>query len=140
MNNCIFCKIINEEVPASIVYQDEICLAFMDVQPVTPGHVLIIPREHVNGLGSLPPEIGGHLFQVGQKIAAGLRKSLPRCEGINFFLADGAIAFQTVFHVHLHVIPRFKGDGFRLMFGPDYQKLPDRSELDRLANDLKLVL
>jgi histidine triad (HIT) family protein len=140
MNNCIFCKIIDKKMPASIVYQDEICLAFMDVKPVTPGHVLVIPREHVAGLADLSPDIGGHLFQVGQKIAAGLRKSQIRCEGINFFLADGAVAFQTVFHVHLHVIPRYKGDGFRLMFGPNYNNLPDRSELDRLANDLKLVL
>ncbi len=140
MQNCIFCKIINNQAAASIVYQDEICLAFMDIQPVTPGHVLVVPRQHLIGLGDLPPEIGGHLFQVGQKIAAGLKKSLTRCEGINFFLADGAVAFQTVFHVHLHVIPRFEGDGFRLMFGPDYRKLPDRSELDRLADDLKLVL
>ncbi len=140
MNDCIFCKIINNEVPASIVYADEFCLAFMDIQPVTPGHVLVVPRQHVTGLGDLSPEIGGHLFQVGQKIAAGLRKSSIRCEGINFFLADGAVALQTVFHVHVHVIPRFVGDGFRLVFGPDYRKLPQRSELDRLANELKVVL
>lgn len=140
LKNCIFCKIINNKAAASIVYQDEYCLAFMDIQPVTAGHVLVVPRKHVIGLKDLSPEVGGHLFQVGQKIAAGLRKSHIRCEGINFFLADGAVAFQTVFHVHLHVIPRFEGDGFRLMFGPDYRKLPDRSELDRLADDLKLVL
>lgn len=140
MDNCIFCKIINGEMPASIAYEDEICLAFMDVQPVTPGHVLVVPRKHASGLGDLPPEIGGHLFQVGQQIAAGLRKSQAQCEGLNFFLADGAVAFQTVFHVHLHVIPRFKEDGFRLVFGPNYKKLPERSELDRLAIDLKLAL
>jgi histidine triad (HIT) family protein len=77
---------------------------------------------------------------VGQKISAGLKQSPIRCEGINFFLADGAVAFQTVFHVHLHVIPRFAGDGFRLLFGPDYRILPERSKLDRLANDLKVFL
>lgn len=140
MKNCIFCKIINGEAPASIVYEDEICLAFMDIHPVTPGHVLVVPRQHVVGLADLPSEIGGHLFQVGQKISAGLKKSPIRCEGINFFLADGAVAYQTVFHVHLHVIPRFAGDGFRLVFGPDYQNLPDRSDLDRLAKDLIVFL
>ena len=140
LNNCIFCKIITGEAPASIVYEDEICLAFLDIQPVTPGHVLVVPRQHAIGLAELPSEIGGHLFQVGQKISAALKMSRIRCEGINFFLADGAVAFQTVFHVHLHVIPRFPGDGFRLVFGPDYRNLPDRSDLDRLANDLKIVL
>lgn len=140
MNNCIFCKIISGEAPASIVYEDEICLAFMDVQPVTPGHVLVIPRQHAIGLADLPSEIGGHLFQTGQKISTGIKKSRIRCEGINFFLADGAVASQTVFHVHLHVIPRFPGDGFRLVFGPDYRNLPERSDLDRLAKDLKVFL
>lgn len=140
MNDCIFCKIIHGEAPASIVYEDEICLAFMDIQPVTPGHVLVVPRLHAIGLSDLPVEIGGHLFQVGQKISAGLKKCPIRCEGINFFLADGAVAFQTIFHVHLHVIPRFTGDGFRLVFGPDYRNLPARSELDRQAKDLKFNL
>jgi diadenosine tetraphosphate (Ap4A) HIT family hydrolase len=140
LNNCIFCKIIKGEAAASIVYEDEICLAFMDIQPVTPGHVLVVPRQHAFGLADLPTEIGGHLFQIGQKISAGLKQSPIRCEGINFFLADGAVAFQTVFHVHLHVIPRFAGDGFRLLFGPDYRILPERSKLDRLANDLKVFL
>ena len=140
LNNCIFCKIIKGEAAASIVYEDEICLAFMDIQPVTPAHVLVVPRQHAFGLADLPTEIGGHLFQIGQKVSIGLKKSTIRCEGINLFLADGAVAFQTVFHVHLHVIPRFTEDGFRLVFGPDYRKLPDRSELDRLAKDLKFFL
>lgn len=140
LNNCIFCKIILGEAPASLVYEDDICLAFMDIQPVTRGHVLVVPRQHAIGLADLPAEVGGHLFQVGQKISAGLKKSPIRCEGINFFLADGAVAFQTVFHVHLHVIPRFAGDGFRLVFGPEYRNFPERSELDRLAKDLKNFL
>ena len=140
MNNCIFCKIIHGEAPASIVYEDEICLAFMDIQPVTPGHVLVVPRQHAIGLADLPSEIGGHLFQIGQKVSTGLKKSPIRCEGINFFLADGAVAFQTVFHVHLHVIPRFTGDGFRLVFRPDYRNLPDRSDLDRQAKEIKFYL
>ena len=140
MNNCIFCKIIHGEAPASLVYEDEICLAFMDIQPVTPGHVLVVPRQHAIGLADLPSEIGGHLFQIGQKVSTGLKKSPIRCEGINFFLADGAVAFQTVFHVHLHVIPRFTGDGFRLVFRPDYRNLPDRSDLDRQAKEIKFYL
>jgi diadenosine tetraphosphate (Ap4A) HIT family hydrolase len=137
MVNCIFCKINQGIVIASVVYEDEVSIAFMDIQPVTPGHVLVVPRLHAAGLSDLPEKIGGHLFIIGQKIAAGLKNSEIRCEGTNFFLADGAVAFQTVFHVHLHVIPRFSGDGFRLSFGPDYHNLPKRQELDRLAKILK---
>ena len=137
MENCIFCKISKGTAPASVVFEDEICFAFMDIQPVTPGHVLVVPRQHAIGLEDLPPQIGGHLFQVGQKIAAGLKKSDIQSDGINFFLADGAVAFQTVFHAHLHVITRFSGDGFRLSFGPSYRILPEREELDRLAKLLK---
>jgi len=137
MENCIFCKIIAGEALGSIVYEDDICLAFMDIQPVTPGHVLVVPRQHFVGLSDLPAKIGEHLFCIGQKIATGLQKSTIRSEGINFFLADGKVAFQTVFHVHLHVIPRFSGDGFRLVFRSDYHKLPERSELEQLADEIK---
>jgi len=137
MENCIFCKIIAGEASGSKVYEDDICLAFMDIQPVTPGHVLVVPRQHFVGLSDLPAKIGEHLFCIGQKIATGLQKSTIRSEGINFFLADGKVAFQTVFHVHLHVIPRFSGDGFRLVFRPDYHKFPERSELEQLADEIK---
>jgi histidine triad (HIT) family protein len=140
MEKCMFCKISKGTAPASEVYEDEICVAFMDIQPVTPGHVLVVPRIHAAGLSDLPERIGGHLFKVGQKIAAGLKNSDIQSDGINLFLADGAVAFQTVFHVHLHVIPRFSGDGFRLSFGPNYRNLPEREELDKLAMTLRSSL
>ena len=140
MINCIFCEIIAGKAPASIVYEDNACLAFMDIQPVTPGHVLVVPRTHYVGLADLPAQIGGHLFQVGQKISDGLKRSNIPTEGVNFFLADGKVAFQTVFHVHLHVIPRSTGDGFRLVFPSDYHQLPERSDLERQANEIKLIL
>ncbi len=115
-----------------MVYEDERTVAFMDIQPVTPGHLLVVPRAHAAYLADLDPEDGGRLFQVGQRAAAALRASERRCEGVNFFLADGEAAGQEVFHVHLHVIPRFIDDGFGLRFPPDYSIRP-RVELDQAA-------
>lgn len=137
---CIFCDIIRGQAPASTVYADEHVLAFMDIQPVTPGHLLIVPRVHADGLSALNEGTGGRLFQTGMRMAAALRRSGIRCEGVNLHLADGRAAGQEVFHVHLHVIPRFSGDGFGLRFGPQYYDLPDRTTLDGTAADIRRVL
>lgn len=140
MNDCIFCKIMTGKAPASVVYEDELCKVFLDIHPITPGHLLVVPKQHIVGLSDLPEDLGGHLFQVGQKMSATLRKSPIPCEGINFFLADGAVAFQTVFHVHLHVIPRTAGDGFGLTFGKNYKKPPKRETLDNIAREIKIYI
>jgi histidine triad (HIT) family protein len=118
------------------VYEDEICLAFMDIQPVNPGHLLVVPKVHSTDLSDLPPETGGHLFQVAQRIALRLPQTKIKSEGIDLFLAHGAAAGQEVFHVHLHVIPRYEGDGFGFRFGPSYENLPARTELDELAEQI----
>ena len=136
MTSCIFCKIIDGNVPSSKVYEDDICLAFMDIQPVNPGHVLIVPKVHFEDLADLPPDIGAHLFQVAQRIVVSLPKTDIKFEGVNLFLAHGEAAGQEVFHVHLHVIPRYQGDGFGFKFGPNYSNLPDRSELDAIASQI----
>jgi histidine triad (HIT) family protein len=133
MVDCVFCNILAGEQPASIVYQDESCTAFMDIQPVNPGHVLVTPNTHASSLADLDPACGGHMFRVAQRIAQALRESEIRCEGVNFFLADGSVAGQDVFHVHLHVIPRFRDDGFGFRFGPEYGKRPPRAQLDNQA-------
>ena len=125
----VFPKILNGELPASFVHQDRWVSAFMDVQPVTPGHVLVVPNKAATTLAELDPEYGARMFQVGQAIAASIRASSIKAEGINLFLADGVAAGQTVFYLHLHVIPRFKGDGFAMQFPPDYNDRPARSEL-----------
>ncbi len=137
MTSCIFCKIVEGTAPSSKVYEDDISLAFMDIQPVNPGHVLVIPKAHFKDLSALPAETGGHLFQVAQQIALSMPKTNIRNEGINFFLANGEAAGQEVFHVHLHVIPRYAGDGFGFRFGPNYSNLPERSELDTIADQIK---
>ncbi|MEU1429500.1 HIT domain-containing protein [Nocardia sp. NPDC005746] len=133
----IFAEIVAGRAPSSKVYEDEDCLAFMDIRPVTPGHVLVIPKVPARSLAELDPAMGGKLFQVGQRIAAGLRESEVGCDGVNFFLADGVTAGQEVFHVHLHVIPRTPGDGFGLRARPTS---PARADLDYLAGSIKGAL
>ncbi|HEU4557307.1 MAG TPA: HIT family protein [Longimicrobium sp.] len=140
MPDCIFCSILAGEAPASFVYRDEVCSAFMDIQPVNPGHLLVIPNTHAPHLADIDGDTAAHLMRVGHRLAAALRSSGLRCEGVNVFLADGAAAMQEVFHVHLHVIPRYRGDGFGLKFGPHYFQRPQRSELTAAAERIRAVL
>ncbi|MEO8349451.1 MAG: HIT family protein [Acidobacteriota bacterium] len=135
-SDCVFCRIIAGELEASVVHDDERTLAFLDIQPLTSGHLLVVPRRHATSLAELDPEDGAELFRVAQRAAAALRQSVLRCEGVNFFLADGAAAGQDVFHVHLHVFARFRGDGFGLRFPPDHAIRP-REELDAAALALR---
>jgi histidine triad (HIT) family protein len=140
MEECVFCRIVKGASSASVAYSDEKVMAFMDIQPVNPGHVLVIPRAHASQLSELDGETGAHMFKIAMRISKALRISGIRCEGTNLFLADGEAAFQDVFHVHLHVIPRFRGDGFSMKFGSHYGLKPDRKELDKLALKVKHAL
>lgn len=132
MTDCVFCRILAGELPGTFLHRDEHCAAFMDLQPVNPGHLLVVPLEHAAHLADLDGAIAAHLMRVGHAMAAALRGSGLRCEGVNLFLADGEAAGQEVFHVHLHVFPRFQGDGFGLTLGPDYGPR-QRSELEESA-------
>jgi histidine triad (HIT) family protein len=134
--DCLFCRLMRRELEVSVVYEDDQTVVFMDIQPVVAGHMLVVPRTHAAYLGDLDPEDGARLFRVGQRAAAALRDSELRCEGVNFFLADGEAAGQDVFHVHLHVIPRYVGDGFGLRLPPDYSIRP-RAELDEAADAMR---
>ena len=146
MGECVFCSILAGVLPASMVYQDELCCAFLDIQPVNPGHLLVIPLKHAASLSELDPETGSHMFAVAQRLAAALYRTDsnpgdgPSCQGVNLVLADGSVAGQEVFHVHLHVIPRFAGDGFGFRFGPRYAQRPQRSDLDRVAGEIRAAL
>jgi histidine triad (HIT) family protein len=133
----IFSDIIAGTAEASRVYEDDIAVAFMDIRPLTSGHVLVVPRQQARSLADLDPDVGAHLFVVGQKVAAAVRASNPRVAGVNFFLADGTVAGQEIFHVHLHVIPRTSGDGFGLRARPTS---PSRAELDRTAAEITAAL
>ena len=135
MDDCVFCKIISGDAPASIVYQDEMVMSFLDINPVTPGHTLVIPRVHRPYLKDLEENTGIHLFRITMRLALAIRKSGLKCEGINLFLADGEAAFQDVFHTHMHIIPRFEGDSFKI--SADWSSHPERSELDRIAEKIR---
>ena len=136
----IFTKIIQGKVPASFVYQDGKVSAFMDIQPINPGHVLVIPNQEIASLTDLDEDTGAHLFRIGHRIAKALRNSGLKCEGVNMFLADGQAAKQDVFHVHLHVFPRFRGDAFRWQSSQNYSQLPKRAELNETAAAIKCAL
>ena len=137
MSECVFCDIAAGTAPAAILYRDALCLAFMDIQPVNAGHLLVVPIRHATYLADLPPDTGAQLFRVAQQLSAALRRSGVRCEATNLFLADGEAAGQDVFHVHLHVFPRFAGDGFGLRHGPTYGVRPSRAELERIAQQIR---
>ena len=138
MDTCIFCDIIAGKAPASIIYDDDKTVALLTLEPINPGHILVIPRTHAPYLADLDEATGAHLFVVGIRMAAALRRSGLRCEGINFFFADGAAAFQEVFHAHLHVFPRFVGDPFKL--DADWETHPSRGDLDATAAQIRQVL
>ena len=134
---CVFCKILAGDLPVSQIYRDHEVAVFADIQPVNTGHVLVIPIAHSTYLEDLDPSIAGTMFQVAQKVAQAIRQSGVACEGINVFLADGEAAGQEVWHTHLHVFPRFAGDGFGLDFSDQYFVLPEREELNRVATQIK---
>ena len=106
----IFSKIIEGELPCFKVYEDNIVLAFLDINPIHPGHTLVVPKKpFIDGIET-DPEILAHIIKIGQKIAI-VQKETLKCGGVNFLMSNGAAAGQEVFHTHLHVIPRFEGDG-----------------------------
>ena len=132
----IFSKILTGEAPASFVYRDALVAAFMDIQPVNAGHVLVVPIKPATYLSELDDDSAAQMFVVAKRIAAAIRKTDIACEGINLFLADGEAAGQEVFHVHLHVFPRFAGDGFGLKLPPQYMQLPPRIALEEIAQKI----
>jgi histidine triad (HIT) family protein len=138
--SCIFCRIIAGKADVSMVFEDDMVVAFMDIQPVTPGHLLVVPKRHVADLVGLDNVQAERMFTVARGMAAALRDSGLRCEGVNLFLADGSAAGQTVFHTHLHVLPRFADDGFGFQFSQHYHHGASREILDAHAALLKSSL
>lgn len=112
VSDCVFCKIINGELPSAKVYEDEHVFAFLDLSQVTKGHTLVIPKEHVPNVYELPEEVAANLFKAVPKIANAVKKAYEPI-GLNVLNNNGEAAGQSVFHIHLHIIPRYgKGDGF----------------------------
>ncbi|MBY6366421.1 HIT family protein [Rhodococcoides corynebacterioides] len=113
---CVFCDIVAGRAPATVVHETDTTLAFLDIRPVTTGHTLVIPKVHSSGLADLDPAVAGEVFRTGQLLARAVRRGLD-ADGVNLVMNDGRAAFQTVFHSHLHVVPRHDGDRIRFVAG-----------------------
>lgn len=129
----IFTRILREELPASFVHRDAEVAAFLDIQPLSPGHTLVVPVDEVALLSDLAPETLARITALGQQIGLAIRAADPSVTGLNWLLCDGQDAGQEVPHIHLHVIPRRKGDGLRFA-----KKSPqaNRVDLDRWAGQI----
>lgn len=130
--SCTFCDLIQGAAEVSVCYEDADALAFMDIQPVNAGHVLVVPRTHYESLLDVPQELGAHLFAVTMRLANAVRR-VTGCEGMNLVVNSGVAAGQDVFHYHVHIIPRRKGDGFDIELPFAGSEMPDRTLLDMTA-------
>lgn len=115
--DCLFCKILAGEIPATKVDEDERTVTFMDINPGTRGHALVVPRNHARDLHDIDPEDLAAVGRAGQRLA-GRQRDVLGADGINLLNSCGEAAWQTVFHFHLHVVPRYAGDGLKLPWTP----------------------
>ena len=129
---CIFCDLIKGAAEVSVCYEDTESIAFMDIQPVNPGHVLVVSRQHFESFFDLPKSLGTHLFQVAMQLAPAIRK-VSGADGMNVIVSSGETAGQDVYHFHIHLIPRRDGDGFDVPLPFADSEMPDRTVLDMMA-------
>src|SRR3979409_2713861 len=125
-HTCPFCDLIHGAGEASMCYEDSDVVAFLDIQPVNAGHLLVVPREHFEALADIPPALAMHLFEVAMQLAP-VGKQVAHADGLNIVVNSGAAAGQDVFHYHVHVIPRTAGDGFDIPLSFGGSPLPDRT-------------
>lgn len=136
MNECLFCKIIRGEIPAIKVYEDELTIAFLDIHPVSPGHTLVIPKNHSTNILDITAADWAAVAETGRKIAHALDASL-KADGINLMMNNREHAGQVIDHPHLHFIPRFKGDGLTHWLGKKYAQGEDVSVADKMRAALQ---
>ncbi len=115
--NCIFCKIANGEIPSKTLYEDDKFRVILDLGPASQGHALILPKEHYADLYELPEETAGEVMKLAKKMTAQMTQRLG-CEGFNLVQNNGELAGQTVFHFHMHLIPRYRDDGQKIGWKP----------------------
>jgi len=115
-NDCPLCQIVNRELPSVIISENENVMAIMDLYPATPGHVLVLPKQHIENIYSMPHEIGLQIIAVAIVVAKAIQQQLGPA-GLNLVQANGAVAGQTINHFHLHLVPRYENDGVILKFG-----------------------
>ena len=135
MENCIFCKIIAGEIPSATVYEDDDVKAILDVNPAARGHVIVLPTKHASDVFSIPDEDLSKAICVAKKIAIAVKEAY-KCDGVNILQNNGEAAGQTVFHLHIHVIPRFEGDTISVKWKQG--EMP--ADLDVIADEIKACL
>src|SRR3989344_1406990 len=136
MNDCLFCKIIAGEIPAQEVYEDDTVIAFLDIHPVNIGHTLVIPKEHSVNLYDTPDETLAHTMVIVKKLSVAVKEATG-ADGINIEMNNEPVAGQIIFHPHLHIVPRFSGDGFTHWHGArDYRD----GEAVEVSHKIKMYL
>lgn len=128
MENCIFCKIANGEIPAATLYEDENFRVILDLGPASKGHALILPKSHAANIYELSDEMAAKAMILAKKMATAMTAAL-KCDGFNIVQNNGECAGQTVFHFHMHLIPRYEGDGVGLTWKPGQLSDEDKEEI-----------
>jgi histidine triad (HIT) family protein len=134
--DCIFCKIARKEADATVVYEDSLTLAFMDIHPLNPGHTLVIPKKHYASMLEMPADEAGRVFVSVAKVMRGVEKA-SKADGISIGQSNGRAASQEVFHMHVHIIPRFNHE---MMSGFPNRKQMHRHELDEIGKKIKVSI
>ena len=130
---CIFCMIANNEIPGKVVYEDDLCTAFLDLSQTTLGHTLVVPKAHVENSLESDPKLAGHLFEVVTKLSKQITTNL-NAKGCNILSNAGVAADQSVMHFHIHIIPRYdENDGFKMSFVNNQ----DKYDLDEILTKIK---
>ena len=136
MSNCVFCRIMAKEIPATVVHEDEHTLAFMDIGQVNPGHVLVAVKKHVENIFVLEDGQAAAVFRAAARVARAIRGAFEP-QGLSVYQANGAAAGQTVLHLHIHLVPRYEGDGMALTWPV---KNPPREKLLEYAEKIRAKL
>ena len=137
--HCIFCDLIRGAAEVSICYEDATAIAFLDIQPVNPGHVLVVPREHYETLQDIPGQVGLHLYQVATRLIPVVQAAAGASD-MNIVVNSGHAAGQNVMHYHIHLIPRRDGDGFDVPLPFPGSEMPNRQQLDAMAAHIGSML
>jgi histidine triad (HIT) family protein len=133
--SCVFCAVIAGEAPAVHVYEDDDYLAILDIRPIVRGHTLVLPKRHTVDLTDTPATTVADMVTIGQRIALAARASELKADGNNIVINDGKAAFQSVFHIHLHVAPRQVGDKLSFAKGLVVRRDPDHEATGRILRD-----
>ena len=136
MSHCVFCRIMAKEIPATVVHEDEHTLAFMDIGQVNPGHVLVALKKHVENIFALEDAQAAAVFRAAARVARAIRGAFEP-QGLSVYQANGAAAGQTVLHLHIHLVPRYEGDGMALTWPV---KNPPREKLAEYAQKIRAKL